>query len=95
LFLTLQFIADELNFNFQIGAYLNVLLTCENPELLYFTSGVAYLPDINRVTQWFPNFFGPPPPCLHKLIPRALPYPVKSILQNSDLLNPLRKTITR
>jgi hypothetical protein len=46
-----------------------------------------------HVEQWFPNFFGPPPPWFHKPIPSA-PYPIKSILQNSGLHDTLRKIIT-
>jgi hypothetical protein len=48
---------------------------------------------MNPIDQWFPNSLGPPPPWFHNHPQCPLPYPIKIILQNSGLHNPLRKII--
>jgi hypothetical protein len=48
-----------------------------------------------HLTQWFPNFFGPPPPRLHELIVSApLPYLNSPYIQKSDSDNPQGAVIT-
>jgi hypothetical protein len=59
---------------YRITDFIAVLTTVSSEFLLkrvlLTNSGDVFKP----LDQWFPNFFGPPPPWFHKIIPSA-PYP--------------------